>query len=88
MRTMIHERVPPAAHGRAFAAYSATRNTAELGALGLGGVLVATLGAQPALLVAGLGPVVAALAALALGPAAATSSRKPVHPATRASNMV
>jgi Major Facilitator Superfamily len=67
MRTLIQTRIPAAQHGRAFAAYGAARNTAELGALGLGGVLVGAIGAQPALLLAGLGPVVAGLAALAAG---------------------
>jgi uncharacterized RDD family membrane protein YckC len=66
LRTLIGQRVPAHAHGRAFAAYNAARNTAELGALGAGGVLVAVLGAQPALLLAGLGPVVAGLAGLSL----------------------
>jgi hypothetical protein len=65
MRTLIQTRVPAAQHGRAFAAYGAARNTAELGALGIGGVLVAAVGAQAALAIAGLGPVVAGLAALA-----------------------
>lgn len=66
LRTLIQQRVPGHAHGRAFAAYNAARNTAELGALGAGGVLVAVLGAQPALLIAGLGPVVASAIGLAL----------------------
>ena len=66
LRTLIQQRVPAEAHGRAFAAYNAARNTAELGALGAGGVLVATLGAQPALLIAGLGPVVAGAIGLAV----------------------
>ncbi len=65
LRTLIQQRVPAQAHGRAFAAYNAARNTAELGALGAGGILVAALGPQPALLLAGLGPVVAGLAGLA-----------------------
>jgi hypothetical protein len=65
MRTLIQTRVPAEQHGRAFAAYGAARNAAELGALGLGGVMVGAIGAQPALLIAGLGPVVAALVALA-----------------------
>jgi Major Facilitator Superfamily len=82
MRTLIQERVPAAAHGRAFAAYGAARNTAELGALGLGGVLVATLGAQPALLLAGLGPVVAGLAALAYTPSSAAALSRRIAPAT------
>jgi hypothetical protein len=66
LRTLIGQRVPAEAHGRAFAAYGAARNTAELGALGLGGVLIGVLGAQGALLIAGLGPVVAGLTGLAL----------------------
>ena len=66
LRTLIQQRVPAQAHGRAFAAYNAARNTAELGALGAGGILVAALGPQPALLLAGLGPVVAGLIGLAV----------------------
>ena len=66
LRTLIQQRVPAEAHGRAFAAYSAARNTAELGALAAGGVMVGVLGAQPALLIAGLGPVFAALIGLAV----------------------
>jgi hypothetical protein len=65
LRTLIQERVPSAAHGRAFAAYNAARNTAELGALALGGVALTLLGAQTALLLAGLGPVAAGLIGLA-----------------------
>jgi MFS family permease len=64
MRTVIQVRVPDRLHGRAFAAYNAARNTAELGALGAGGVLVTALGPRNALVVAGLGPVVAGLAGL------------------------
>ena len=45
-RSLIHERVPPERHGRAFAAYNGLRNTAELIALAAGGALVATLGAR------------------------------------------
>ena len=66
LRTLIQQRVPKQAHGRAFAAYNAARNTAELGALAASGVLVATLGAQTAVLIAGLGPVVAAAIGLGL----------------------
>ena len=40
LRALIAARVPEAVHGRAFAAYNAARSTAELGALGAGGVLV------------------------------------------------
>jgi Na+/melibiose symporter-like transporter len=64
LRTLIQERVASAAHGRAFAAYNAARNTAELGALALGGLALTLLGAQTALLLAGLGPVAAGLAGL------------------------
>jgi Na+/melibiose symporter-like transporter len=66
MRTVIQERTPERLHGRVFAAYNGLRNTAELGALGAGGALVAAIGAQEALILAGLGPVVAGLAGLAL----------------------
>ena len=44
MRTTIQRRVPAALHGRAFAAYNAARNTAELGAIGAGGLLVGAIG--------------------------------------------
>jgi MFS family permease len=64
IRTVIADRVPNSAHGRAFAAYNAARNAAEVGALAGGGLLVAGLGARDALVVAGLGPVVAACAGL------------------------
>ena len=78
MRTLIQERVPAGRHGQAFAAYGAARNTAELGALGLGGILVNIVGAQPALLIAGLGPVLAGLAALyAMTPRATPARARP-----------
>jgi MFS family permease len=64
MRTVIQRRVPDRLHGRAFAAYNAARNSAELGALGAGGLLVTALGPRNALVLAGLGPVVAGLAGL------------------------
>jgi Na+/melibiose symporter-like transporter len=83
IRTVIQQRVPERLHGRAFAAYNGLRNTAELGALGAGGVLVTVLGAQVALLGAGLGCVVAGLAGLALlqrrGAPAAVSPARPDH---------
>ena len=63
-RTMIHERVPASAHGRAFAAYAALRNGAELAALGLGGVLVDLVGARATLAGAGGGTALVALAGL------------------------
>lgn len=66
VRTLIHERVPEALRGRAFAAYGGLRNAAELVALAGGGALVATLGARGTLFVAGAGAVVAGIAGLAL----------------------
>jgi len=65
-RTLIHERVPPDRHGRAFAAFNGLRNAAELGALAVGGVLVAAVGARATLLVAGSVSAVAGLVGLAL----------------------
>ena len=65
VRTVIAERVANAAHGRAFAAYNAARNAAELGALGAGGAIVGAVGARNALVIAGLGPMIAALIGLA-----------------------
>ncbi|HEX7298849.1 MAG TPA: MFS transporter [Solirubrobacteraceae bacterium] len=65
VRTLIHTRVPDALRGRAWAAYSAGRNGAELVALVGGGLLVSALGARWTLLLAGALPVVAALVALA-----------------------
>jgi Na+/melibiose symporter-like transporter len=64
LRALIATRVPDAVHGRAFAAYSAARNAAELGAVGAGGVLVGVLGPRAALVLAGSGPVIAAVAGL------------------------
>jgi MFS family permease len=61
-RTLIHQRVEPDRHGRAFAAFNGMRNTAELVALAGGGALVATIGARGTLWIAGG---VSALAALA-----------------------
>jgi Na+/melibiose symporter-like transporter len=77
LRTLIQQRVPAEAHGRAFAAYGAARNSAELGALGLGGVMISLFGAQPALLIAGLGPVVAGLVGLSLLGAARSRRAQP-----------
>ena len=64
LRTLIHERVPGALRGRAFAVYNAARNGAELGALGAGGVLIGAIGAQPALLLSGLVPLAVGVGAL------------------------
>jgi MFS family permease len=66
LRTLIHERAPEALRGRAFAAYNGARNGAELGALVLGGIVVAALGARSALLLAGLGPAAIGAAGLLL----------------------
>jgi MFS family permease len=65
LRALIAVRVPDAIHGRAFAAYNAARNGAQLGAVGAGGLLVSALGPRAALALAGLGPVLAAVAGLA-----------------------
>jgi MFS family permease len=64
LRTLIHERVPEALRGRAFAAYNAARNAAELGALAAGGVLVGAIGAREALLISGAVPLAIGVAAL------------------------
>jgi MFS family permease len=66
LRTLIHERAPEALRGRTFAAYNGARNGAELGALILGGLVVAALGARTALLLAGLGPAAIGAACLLL----------------------
>jgi Na+/melibiose symporter-like transporter len=65
-RTLIHLRVPAQAHGRAFAAYNGIRNSAELGALAAGGVLVAVLGARATLAIAGGAAALAGIGGLAL----------------------
>ena len=52
-RSLIHVRVPDHLHGRAFAAYNGIRNSAELGAFAVGGLLVATAGARATLAFAG-----------------------------------
>jgi MFS family permease len=82
VRTLIHTRVPDELRGRAWAAYSAGRNAAELVALVGGGLLVSAVGARWTLLAAGALPVVAALAALARAQAA---RRRVWVPAMRAS---
>jgi MFS family permease len=73
-RTLIHQHVDPASHGRAFAAYNGLRNSAELVALAGGGVLVATVGGRGTLWIAGGA---AALAGLAGAVALATSRGEP-----------
>ena len=66
VRTLIHERVPTNLHGRAYAAYNALRNGAELFALLGGGILVAALGGRWTLFLAGAIPMAAGLIALAV----------------------
>ena len=56
VRTLLHERVPAHLHGRAYAAYNGLRNSAELVAMLLGGVLVTAVGSRATLLVAGVVP--------------------------------
>jgi predicted MFS family arabinose efflux permease len=65
-RTLIHQRVAPDRHGRAFAAFNGLRNTAELAALAAGGVLVTTLGARGTLWIAGGVSALAGLVGVAL----------------------
>jgi MFS family permease len=65
VRTLVHLRTPDRIRGRTFAAYNGLRNGAEVVALGLGGVLVATIGARAALYIAGFGPALVGLAGLA-----------------------
>jgi sugar phosphate permease len=85
LRTLIHERVPESLRGRAYSAYNAARNAAELGALVAGGVLVGAIGARAALLISGAVPL--AIGAIALGLATARRSlqiqqqvqRRPQH---------
>jgi MFS family permease len=77
LRTLIHERVPDAVRGRAFATYNGARNAAELGALAAGGVLVGLVGARAALAIAGLVPLAIGLLALLIAgrPAGSTTRR-------------
>ncbi|MEA2132530.1 MAG: hypothetical protein QOC68_439 [Solirubrobacteraceae bacterium] len=77
LRTLIHERVPDALRGRAFAAYNGARNGAELGALAVGGLVVGAFGARPALLAAGLGPAAIGLVCLFL--LTTTLPRRVIH---------
>ena len=52
-RTLIHARIAPERHGRAFAAWNGVRNAAELGALAVGGVVVGSIGSRSTLWLAG-----------------------------------
>ena len=76
LRSLIADRVPDGLRGRAFAAYGAARNAAELGALGAAGVLIGAIGAQPALVLAGAVPLALGVFALVmLAPSTATTRR-------------
>jgi hypothetical protein len=81
-RTLIHQRVDAAQHGRAFAAFNGLRNTAELAALGGGAGLVTTIGGRGTLWVAGG---VSAAAALVGVVALATARGQPDAAAANAS---
>jgi MFS family permease len=76
LRTLIHERVPDALRGRAYALYNAARNGAEIGALVLAGVLVGAIGAQTALLLSGAIPLAIGVASLLL---ITTPARRTTH---------
>ena len=65
-RTLIHTRIAPERHGRAFAAWNGVRNAAELGALALGGLVVGLIGARPTLWLAGGLSALAGLGGLAV----------------------
>jgi MFS family permease len=69
LRTLIHQRVPESLRGRAYSAYNAARNAAELGALVAGGVLVGAIGARVALLISGAVPLAIGAIALVLATA-------------------
>jgi hypothetical protein len=64
-RTLIHERVHESAHGRAFAAYAALRNGAELAALALGGILVGAAGGRGTVALSGAATIAVAVVGLA-----------------------
>jgi hypothetical protein len=65
-RTLIHTRIAPERHGRAFAAWNGVRNAAELGALAVGGLVVGLIGPRPTLWLAGGLSALAGLAGLAV----------------------
>ena len=65
-RTLIHARIAPERHGRAFAAWNGIRNAAELGALAAGGLVVGSIGARETLWLAGGLSALAGVAGLAV----------------------
>jgi MFS family permease len=79
LRTLIHERVPESLRGRAYSAYNAARNAAELGALVAGGVLVGAIGARATLLISGAVPLAIGAVALALATLRRDLSIQPVQ---------
>ncbi len=79
-RTLIHQRIEPARHGQAFAAYNGLRNGAELIALAAGGALVAGIGGAGTLWAAGGAAGVTGL----LGVLVLSSRRRPQTEAARA----
>lgn len=81
LRALIHHRVAPTMHGRAFAAYNAARNAAELTALVSGAALVGLLGPRATLVVAGAGS--AAIGLVALGVLRARSAPPRRRPSAR-----
>jgi MFS family permease len=79
LRTLIHEHVPESLRGRAYSAYNAARNAAELGALVAGGVLVGAIGARAALLISGAVPLAIGAIALVLATARRSFQVQPVQ---------
>lgn len=79
-RTLIHQRIEPERHGRAFAAYNGLRNGAELIALAAGGALVAGIGGAGTLWLAGGAAGIVGLAGATL----VTSGGAPGQAAARA----
>ena len=79
-RTLIHQRIEPERHGRAFAAYNGLRNGAELIALAAGGALVAAIGGAGTLWLAGGAAGIVGLAGASL----VASGRAPGQAAARA----
>lgn len=80
LRTLIHHRSPEHLHGRAFAAYNALRNAAELTALALGGVLVAVAGPRATMAIAGTVPILLVAAVSLRRRAAAPAPTPPATP--------
>jgi MFS family permease len=85
-RSLIHRRVPDRLRGRVFAAYYGMIHAAQIGALGLGGLLVGWVGARGSLLVAGIGGIGVGLVGTLLYLRVRAAERLPAAtPAPRAS---